>query len=513
MYRVMVVDDEAAHRKGMVQILNAMKPDYFLLEARDGNMAEMILDTVDVDIILTDIRMPNKDGLEFLADLYRIRHNAKVIIVSGYGQFSYAKTALANGAFDFLLKPIDPEELEEALNRAEKSVEEDKKRKQNYSRYIDLLLVKMVKSELSDKEKEEIDGVLPADAAGLVFTVKLPRRREKTIDFIEWRQKIKQMLDEWGHTIMFEETNDVVSWAGMFFLKPSCSGDNYERILKRIYERMQELVLFGMKFGLSRITENLCENVTDAYAQAVNALSKTFYFSDGGSIYIEEEAETSQEILRLLAEKEDDMANMIRYSEHEEIKKELAEFFSMITFENMPNPNRLKELFVLLGMRVTNLLQKKGVVIDYRPAIAAFTEKIMEAEHLKKLQEEVENIFLLLNDISKEEAGKEDAILLAVRYLEEHFAEEVALTEVAEKLFFTPAYFSICFKKRMGKPFSQYLKDVRMEKACEMLCRTNKKVGTIALETGYSDAAYFGKVFKKCIGCSPEEYRKRNYHI
>lgn len=513
MYRVMVVDDEAAHRKGMVQILNAMKPDYFLLEARDGNMAEMILDTVDVDIILTDIRMPNKDGLEFLADLHRLRHNAKVIIVSGYGQFSYAKTALANGAFDFLLKPIDPEELEAVLNRAEKSVEEDKERKQHYSRYIDLLLVKMIKSELSDEEKEEIDGVLPANTAGIVFTIKTQRRGAEMTDFITLRQKIKQKLDSLGHTIMFEGVDETVSWAGMLFLHQIYGNEEYPSVLNKVCEVMHQTLQEEMKFGLSSIMEQLYTNVSDAYRQSVTALSKTFYFPRGGSIYTEETPEISQRILELLAGKEDEMANIIRYSGHEEIKAELAEFFAMITFENMPNPNRLKELFVLLGMRVANLLQKKGVVIDYQPAISSFTEGIMQAENLQKLQEEVENIFLLLNDISRQDAGKEDAVALAVRYLEEHFAEEIALTDLAEKLFFTPAYFSICFKKRTGKPFSQYLKEVRMEKACWMLCETNKKVGTIALNTGYSDAAYFGKVFKKHIGCSPEEYRKRNYKI
>lgn len=131
MYRVMIVDDEAAHRKGMVRLLNRMKPSYFLLEARDGNMAEVILRTMEVDIILTDIRMPNKDGLAFLEDLYKAKHKAKVIIVSGYGQFSYAKTALANGAFDFLLKPVDPKELEETLHRAEESLQADMQRRQN----------------------------------------------------------------------------------------------------------------------------------------------------------------------------------------------------------------------------------------------------------------------------------------------------------------------------------------------------------------------------------------------
>jgi DNA-binding NtrC family response regulator len=91
MYRVLIVDDESAHRKGVIQLLNRIKPEYFLFEAKDGNMAELILGTADIDIILTDIRMPNKDGLEFLQDLHKANYNAKVIIITGHGQFDYAK--------------------------------------------------------------------------------------------------------------------------------------------------------------------------------------------------------------------------------------------------------------------------------------------------------------------------------------------------------------------------------------------------------------------------------------
>lgn len=513
MYRVMVVDDEAAHRKGMVQILNAIKPDYFLLEARDGSMAEMVLNTVDVDIILTDIRMPNKDGLEFLADLYSQRHHAKVIIVSGYGQFSYAKTALANGAFDFLLKPIDLEELEAVLERAEKSIEEDEKRKQRQNRYIDLLLVKMVKSELSDGEKEQLHGVLPEEGAGLIFCIKTKKKTYAEAEFIELRQIIKQKLNPWGHTIMFGEIDSSVSWAGMLFLHYFPDRGQELSVLESIRDAIREVLPREMSFGLSSIAQCLYTETISAYQQASAALSRSFYDPDSGVIYTGDVEETSQKILRLLSEKEDEIANLIRYNGHPEILKELSELFAWISSDSMPNPNRLKELFVLQGMRVANLLQKKGVIADYHQMLAAFTKKVMNAGSLDELRREVENIFLFLNDISRQGAQEEDAILLAVRYLEEHFAEEIALTDVAEKFFFTPAYFSIYFKKRTGELFSQYLKNIRMKRACEMLTGTQKKVSKIALETGYSDSAYFGKVFKKHMGCSPEEYRKRNYRI
>lgn len=515
MYRVLIVDDEAAHRKGMMQLLNRMKPEYLLLEARDGNLAELILGTVDIDIILTDIRMPNKDGLEFLTDLYEAGNRAKVIIVSGYGHFSYAKEAMSKGAFDFLLKPIDPEELEQVLERAEMSLETEVRRRQSRSRYLDLLLLKMVKSSLDKREEEELEGILPKHSEGVLFAIGTKRNKEGEEEesfFIDLRQKMKRALDVLGHTIMFEAFDGSVVYAGMVFLNQRHEERSDETILGELQSHIRRVLPKGMDVGISTIMPDLYACVMGAYHQAHAALQQTFYLNGESCVYSLSQKGT-RVVLDLLAEKEDELVNLIRYHDHGAVQAVLTSIFEQLaTMDQKPNPNRLKENFVLLGMRVINLLQKKGVVSEYHEAISGFTNRIMESERIEELEQEVENLCLMLNDIAGQ-GGSEDVIQLSIRYLEEHYAEEIALTQVAEKFFFTPSYYSIYFKKKTGKPFSQYLKDVRMDHALRMLRETNKKVGEISAEAGYSDSAYFGKVFKKNIGCSPEEYRKKNYRI
>lgn len=507
MYRVLIVDDEEAHRRGMIQLLGRMRPEYFLLEARDGKVAELILETVHIDIILTDIRMPNKTGLEFLADLYAINHQAKVIIVSGYGQFEYAKKAMELGAAGFLLKPIDPDELESALSRVEEQIEKEQIRRQHQRGYIDYLLVKLVNGTLQINEKEQLEGIFPKNKAGFVFVLKCSEKVNREQSFIELKQMIKKKLDDIGHVLMFEVFDSMVSYSGMVFLEGEGNNDLQQKICDELYQTVKD----KMDLGMSTVTENLYENAAAAYKEAKMALNQVFYFPGSWQCY--KVSEEKEDVLKLISEKENEWENLLHYSSHSDIQEALTSLFQEILKSNLPNTNRLKEIFVVFGIRQANWMKKKGMYTEYQQAVTMYTKGIMEAEYIDDMQRETENLFLLLNDILNQKTEQEGAIELALRYMEAHIGDDITLPQMAEMFFFTPSYFSIYFKNKTGQTFSQKLKLMRMEKACELLRDTNKKVNEISKMTGYSDATYFGKVFKKYIGCSPEEYRKRNYKI
>lgn len=513
MYRVLIVDDEEAHRKGMMQLLGRMRPEYFLLEARDGKVAELILETVHIDIILTDIRMPNKNGLEFLEDLYKVNHQAKVVIVSGYGQFEYAKRAMDLGAAGFLLKPIDPEELETTLSRVEDQIKTELIRKQHQRGYIDYLLVKMVNGTLQEEEEVQLHGILPKDKAGFVFVLHEHGGEKKEDVFLELKQTIKKSLDGVGHVLMFEVFESSVSYSGIIiFDEYPVPETDAKQLQEELCRKIYEIVKDEMELGISKAAEDLYEQIGRAYNEAKEALNDAFYFPGKGQCYQVKEP-SSQDVLKLVSEQENEWENLIRYSGHKEIEEALNDLFGKILKSDMPNSNRLKEIFVVFGIRLANWMHKKRVFEEYHQAITLYTKGIMNAEQIYEMQREVEDLFLFLNDILHQKAEQENVIDLTLRYMEEHLGEDIALPQLANMFFFTPSYFSIYFKNKTGQTFSQQLKLMRMEKACEMLCATNKKIGEIAKCTGYNDATYFGKVFKKHVGCSPEEYRKRNYQI
>ena len=117
MYKLLIVDDEADHRKGLMNLLAAMRPEDMLLEADDGVTALEVIELVDCDVIITDIRMTNMNGLELLKAAKAQNPDVEVIILSGYGQFDYAREALKYQAADYIMKPVDSDEIRTVLNK------------------------------------------------------------------------------------------------------------------------------------------------------------------------------------------------------------------------------------------------------------------------------------------------------------------------------------------------------------------------------------------------------------
>lgn len=162
MFNVLVVDDDSSHRFSLIRRLKEIEPDYWIFfEASDGNEALAILETISVDVIFTDIKMPNKSGLELLKDIKKFNESIHVILVSSYSAFSYAKEGLVLGAFDYLLKPLDKEILLDVVTRLRSSIQ-NKRRKKEYesilldnfdSLYLNESVSKLVELVPMDKEK------------------------------------------------------------------------------------------------------------------------------------------------------------------------------------------------------------------------------------------------------------------------------------------------------------------------------------------------------------------------
>lgn len=127
MYKLLIVDDEADHRKGLMNLLAAMRPEDMLLEADDGVTALEVIELVDCDVIITDIRMTNMNGLELLKAAKAQNPDVEVIILSGYGQFDYAREALKYQAADYIMKPVDSDEIRTVLNKVTERISERQK--------------------------------------------------------------------------------------------------------------------------------------------------------------------------------------------------------------------------------------------------------------------------------------------------------------------------------------------------------------------------------------------------
>lgn len=135
MYKLLIVDDEADHRKGLMNLLAAMRPEDMLLEADDGVTDLEVIELVDCDVIITDIRMTNMNGLELLKAAKAQNPDVEVIILSGYGQFDYAREALKYQAADYIMKPVDSDEIRTVLNKVTERISEQSEKQEQTGKH------------------------------------------------------------------------------------------------------------------------------------------------------------------------------------------------------------------------------------------------------------------------------------------------------------------------------------------------------------------------------------------
>lgn len=519
MYQVLVVDDEAAHRKGIIQILNKMRPDYLILEAKDGRLAEVIMNSVKIDIVLTDIKMPNKDGLEFLKELRAKNDRAKVVIISGYGQFEYARKAMSLGAFDFLLKPLDIGELGNALTKVEKSIQTDREREQIKSEfnkvkhhYMDYLLNKQLRGNLTEEEEEQLHDVFKGLGAGFVFTIRTQTDCEQR--YYDIKYMIKQNYNPVAHVITFEEQWDKQNLINFVFLKEASSFENCLEKIIVVRNYFNKELSETAHIGVSQLHNELSRDIRKACQQSMTALGYTFYSRDRVMYYNELKTDEAT-IIKLLRGKEADIVSMVEYGEEKHIEEQISELFARVETTKKPNPNRLKEIFVLITIRVILSLKGKYTIEEYEELVERYSRLITQSQTLWELKENLRSIYLRLNAIARnhEDKSENSIITRSIHYLEENYMEEISMERIAQKFYFSPSYFSVFFKNKTGVSFSQYITNLRIKNACRLLVDTNDKVNDICVKIGYSDPGYFGKVFKKKIGCSPDEYRKRNIKL
>ncbi|KWX88058.1 AraC family transcriptional regulator, partial [Paenibacillus riograndensis] len=208
MYNVLVADDEPRHRRGIADMIKQLRPEYRIFMVKDGLEALRIIEDNRIDIILTDIRMPNMDGLTLIERMESRRERVKIVILSVYGNFEYARQALQLGAFDYLLKPLAFPELSGILDKLDTALEKERLilqdgavLRQRLSSaapvYEQHLLSRWMRSASSEEELQEIRSLFPAVSGGFVMLAKFRKREVAESYTLEDFEELKTSVKNW----------------------------------------------------------------------------------------------------------------------------------------------------------------------------------------------------------------------------------------------------------------------------------------------------------------------------
>lgn len=539
MYKVLIIDDESIIRKGIKNIINWKQLDCEVCaDANDGIEGIELIKRFLPEIIITDIRMPGLDGLSMIKQVKELVPNSKIIILTGYRDFDYVQEAIKCGAFDFLLKPSRIEELTAVLTRAVNEINDQRIRHMEIDRFKELfeqgipvlrekllydIIYGMNTCEYEIAEKMKLYNI---SIKNFVLVVMENDYDEKS-NSSQYDKHLYQFGIVNSFEEIFEEKYEVLSImlnssrVGFIIQKP----DKLPLEIEEISEKcgyLQEVINTG--FGITVTIAVSSRGVSamelpDKMKECLGSLEYKSYIGDNSIIqYSDLNSFFRYEDYSTLDKYQKQLLESIK-SGNEGLAGVMTQNISRYVTTNKININYMKNFYYTTLSSINNIRISVAAAVEAdkkheegRDIASLFRlmEKSDSAEELNSLLEEVAvRVAAKVNSFN----NKSIKLILrkAIDYIHEHYSEQITLNEVAENIYVSTFYISRMFKKELGKSFVDYLNDVRIEKAKELLKDIKYKTYEVAEIVGISDPHYFSKLFKKYSGMTPSDYREKTF--
>ncbi|UCF96271.1 MAG: response regulator [Spirochaetaceae bacterium] len=510
---ILVADDEHLVRKGIRHLL-ADQPEYRIVaDAANGKEALQKAQELKPNIIILDVKMPVMNGLETLKQMNRLSPGSKTIILSGHNDFTFAQQALKFGANDYLLKPTNLQELLAALEKAKTHILQDKDTQNHLSHglsaiteqfYIALLRNELQVAEISEKLKSLKVQEISASVLLVSLDDRYRLRSEKSEEeyrslCIDLKQRIKSLLDkelprpipvlhlDYGECV-------VVYFSSLKVEAVNCA----EMILAEVSWDYPFTVAVGSKRSIPLINES--------YKDAREKIKTRLLI--GGNRVISEVAGSAAEKTPYPEELENLISKAIRFGDCDQVKSTVKQMFDAVAC-HLTSAEAWTHLCYHLLELAYSVLSDLEVFSNER---ISFFEKSGEIPNLSSAEDVryfvTRNLVDIAALIRSMNTGPSIAIRKAISYINENYANRIALQDVAHYTCLSPNYLSQLFKQETGKSFLEYLTHCRVEAAKKLLVQSNLAISEIAFKLGYDMPSYFSEVFKKSEGITPSQYRK-----
>ncbi len=522
LYKLIVIDDEDRIRRGICNSVGWKNLGFEVVaDFEDGKEAIEYLKYNQVDVVLTDIKMAQISGLGVAKYVFDNLVSTKVVIMSGYKEFNYAKQAIEYNVLQYLLKPIDIEETQKTFMEIKEKLDYEKNLKfqlehsqnkpiaQTFS-LKKQFIYNMLMGTIRDANIAKI-----AEASG--FDSDILSRRCCVLNFystnlddlyVGWeygKKRLNVIMD-----YLIEQTREfmqcfiIFAWKNVKkVLVVSCRRDDKLILFKRDVENfiadMKTHIksLFGL--NLEYNIEGFYNNMVDISLGSLKNISIEAN-NDTGDIY----GPIDRTSYNLILERYKTIADTLISGSKENIFK----MYDKLINEIMTLPVEYIRLVVLdLFLSISIKLSSRSIDLGNIFNISVLKDEIFSLE-VEEIKDWGENLFLKITQYINDENS--DTIRLNVNkakeFIETNYNRDLSLEEVANYVFLSPAYFSRVFKKHTGKNFSEYLIETRIKKSIHLLRKNIYKIYEISEMVGYNNSKYFSKQFKEVTGFTPKEY-------
>lgn len=506
--RVVVVEDEIRIREGIQGLLEMMGADYeFAGCAENGILGLQLIQKEKPDIVITDIRMPEMSGLEMLQEMQAQGISAKIIVLSAYSEFEYARQAMRLGVTEYLLKPISVDEFSKAMNHMKTQIEKEKSVEPRSFGTLEQTLGAIVYGQLKVDEALEqflyTQYAIQARQSIVEVCIYLGNAYEARADKVkrEWESFLGLERDIEFCVVRadYEQTLLIVIY------RFNDSREIARRIQRRLLQEPGSLAAGSVGFVEAKEV-GLLKEMFDTLYQYMD-----WNLTLGRDVMINypKICCVQTEVCVYPIELENRLKAELCMGEVGQAKKTAGEFFRYFSSGKLYTPKDIKECYIRFLWAVINITKEINMLDYVNLNQQEILDKIMGAKTAQELEKTMEH---LLEQIALVEEQEDNTDHLTVRRMKsmihEFYQSGITLDEIAQRLNVTPEYLSMQFHKEVGETYSSYLRNYRISKAKELLVGTQMKQYEIARQVGYSDSKYFGKVFRECTGYSPAAYRK-----
>ena len=543
MLKIFLAEDEVVVRETIKRMIPWEELGFELVgEAADGEMALPLLIRQQPDLLITDIKMPFMDGLTLARLAKKEIPGLKVVILSGYDDFNYAKQAIGIGVEDYLLKPITKNALIERLSEIRSRYEHEKTQKEYYEKF---------QREMQAYEKNSSRDFFEALVDGSMDMMEVYKRAEKLgLDIVaeaynvliftmncdedfsgqrdeysSWEAESLELLENFfaGHSSAMLFRSNIFSYGVLLKGQRETIEENtracvdeIRKILSRQDGRREWFLAVGQ--SVERLSQ-----IQKSYHTASRAFSQRYLYDENILYYDEMEtmehpggqAETEDNAylqkVDVNALNPEILQKFLSNGLQEEAENFVKDYFYAIGQE--PMESLVFRNYVILNVRFSVISFIKGLGCDTNEMESADTEEVL-AESGKNMESAIAYAKKMISqaiEIRDQNSGNKNRSILktAVDFIDSHYMEEdISLNTVANVANVSANHFSALFSQNMGQTFIEYLTTLRMNKAKELLRCTGMRSSEIAGEIGYKDAHYFSYLFKKTQGMTPSDYRK-----
>ena len=507
-FHLMIVDDEPTIRKGLSNFIKWDTLDSIVdATACDGAEAMELIRLKQPDIVITDIRMPQVDGIALAKFIYEEYPQIKVILLTGYADFQYAQSAICYAVSDFLLKPTSKDKLIEAVKKAQAAIAELRNRtviqKEDFSYLQEQYLAEVTSTlrtdiellERSSNYKIELDRYYAA-----AFQINAPHNQVNEHD-ISALKSILAGQSETGYVYGYE--NRLLIWLYRTELADTRRLQELRNTCDELLSSMQSLYDIRLNAGISLPHRGLGE-LSAAAIEAIGALNMNFYNNSSISVfetrvereYFDTESEFTMELYHF--------ENMMKEWAFEDARKWIHVLFSRLRV-NLTRSFDVKSVCVQIYYICSRILIKKNLI----PPSPAMIEQLQSCTTLSQLEDNINHLF---DQVTEMLANKgmvlSPLIEKAMIYIHSHLDEALSLETIADYVHVNPTHLSRTFKKECGESITEFINKVRIEKAQELLSFSNTLAYEVAEKVGFNDPSYFSSIFKKYTGLSPKEFKQ-----